>query len=207
MVLGRKVPLKLWQVFYIACKKAGLKDEDLVRSEGRRAAWLALNKAPRLIQSMLDHVMFQSLGFPGCPLYPHILIDGNVVFNVLSILPNRLVLCIAFCLKYWGQQAYEPWVRLFSTKVVILYLIISRHIQPKSSTLQAAADMNYSGLIELICTDILATRGTRARQFVHDQDSLLLPGLDFLYLFNNSITLLDLDNGVGHGQAPQDQEI
>lgn len=204
-ILGRKVPLVLWQAFYRACKGLGLKDSDLLCPKRRRSAWIQINSDVKLVQALLDTVMASTIKFNRCIIYPNILVDGNSVFNVLSVLPSRLIMCLSFCLLHWGEQTYEYWVRTFSTKVFILYLLLSGKLIPKASMLQAAANMNYAGLTETIITDLLATRGLNVLSSEYDID--IGSKFDFLFLFDNSVIRAASDDGDSHRKAPEHNKV
>lgn len=184
-VLARKVPDEFWKLVYDGCVDMGVTTGMLLAERQRAALWLHFNSNPDLLTGLTQYV-WQRLGI-SCPLTinPRTLMDGNYLFNLGGVIPSRLLMVISYCLLFWGRQEQEPWVRLFSGKIFVLYLIITGHILPQKSILSLAANTGYRSLIELVVEDLLTTRGLRPQKNNRHRDM----SLEYLFIFNNSVLL------------------
>ncbi|AJE29659.1 ORF18 [macacine gammaherpesvirus 12] len=187
VVLGRKVPVELWKVVYDGLKEMGVSDAALISESKRGALWLYFNQRPELLKGLSDYV-FCRLG-----LSHHVrvvaenLLDGNYLYNLGGVIPCRLLVALSYCLAFWGQAAHEHWVRLFSGKIFMLYLIISGYIMPQRSILEQVGTSGYGGFIEEVCRDVRAVHGIPLWDLAPAVPALTSDQADYLFAFNNSV--------------------
>nr|AEL29762.1 hypothetical protein [Bovine gammaherpesvirus 4] len=183
-VLGRKVPVEFWKILYDQCGKMNIQDDILACDKKSEALWLHMNSNVQLLDG-LSQCVFRSIGLRHhVKIHPEAITDGNYLYNLGSIIPCRLLMTIAYCLINWGKLETEPWVRVFSSHILILYLIISGYLSIKKSLLVQAVNTGYSGVLEVIREDMKATFGRVAppvpHTLTHDKS------LDYLFIFNNN---------------------
>ncbi|AAC95542.1 orf 18 [Ateline gammaherpesvirus 3] len=182
-VLGRKVPVEVWKIIYEACKSIGVEEHMLVENFSRGQLWLHLNAHPELLQGMSQFI-FSRLGIKHfVKISSQNITDGNYLFNLGSVLPYRLILILKFCLFFWGNEHEETWVRFFTGKIFMLYLIITGHLLIQKTYMLQAASTDYCGPLEIICDDV---RGYLGIHPIMTNDLKHIPSLDLLFIFNNN---------------------
>ncbi|ARW78081.1 protein UL79 [Common bottlenose dolphin gammaherpesvirus 1 strain Sarasota] len=185
IILGRKVPVEIWKLIYDGCVAIGVTHDMLLDPQKRAALWIHLNARPELLQGLARYVIHRTGVTHSVRISPQNIIDGNFLYNLGGSLPSRLLTVIGYCLLNWGRDATEPWVRLFVTKIFIFYLTLAGHVIPREATLARAVEANYSGIMDVIAHDMLATRGKQRETtelYVH-------PSLDYLFVFANDTAL------------------
>lgn len=213
-VLARKVPSPFWRMLFHACADCGVVPVDFSTEERRNALFYKFNSSPELLAGLTRGIL-RRCGI-GCAvrISERNLIDGNYLYNLGSSLPVRCLMALGFCIRFWGDRRYERWVRLFSGKFFILYLLISGHLGFKPALLIEGASRSYSGLIESILDDFAATKGLyrhegRTLMGLDDGDSAGAEDADrewltYLFSFNNSVLFPgSSDDGHRGGQKSQ----
>ncbi|AAB66393.1 hypothetical protein [Murine herpesvirus strain 4556] len=201
-VLGRKVPIQFWTLLYEVCLESGLTTKDLTDETVAASLWYRLNTADDGTLCGFCEKIFKKLG-----LTHHVALDlvnlrdGNLLFNLGSTIPCRLLMCLLFCLKNWGAQGLEPWVRHYVGKFFLLYLILAGYLLPRKECVEFAATQSYAGLMETICADILTFQGSQALSLPPDN---YLQELDQLFTFNNSF--ISYTTATVTGSAPNTQK-
>ncbi|AAC58065.1 ORF18 [Alcelaphine gammaherpesvirus 1] len=186
VILERKVPVEFWKILFDGCVALGVKEDMLLSEAGRSQLWLHLNKNPQLLKGLAGYVL-RRLGLcQHVKVHPQNLLDGNFLFNLGSVFSCRLLMVAAFCLLFWGRPEVEPWVRTFVTKIYVLYLIIVGALRINFSVFELSTQNGYCGILEAICSDLMAVaghggEGSRERQW-H-------AWLDYLFIFNNNVVL------------------
>ncbi|AMA67375.1 protein UL79 [Vespertilionid gammaherpesvirus 1] len=186
IVLSRKVPLEIWKLIYDGCKNMGVTDDMLSTQEHRAALWLHFNSHPKLLEGLTSYVTHRLGVYHHVHILPNNITDGNYLYNLGAVLPSRILMVIAFCLLNWGNQNCESWVRFFTGKIFIFYLIVTGYIKPKKTLLLTSASMGYVGPLELIADDIRAMRGTLLENSLTEHNVYIEP-LDYLFIFNNNV--------------------
>ncbi|AJG42944.1 hypothetical protein KM481_gp14 [Harp seal herpesvirus] len=195
-VLSRKVPVEFWRLMYDGCLQMGVINHMLQSEQSRAALWLHFNSHPRLLEGLTNYIT-QRLGLNHhVEIFPHNITDGNYIYSLGSVLPARLLMTIAFCLVNWGRQESEYWVRTFSKKIFVLYLILSGFLNLSESFLLTG----YEGPVDVVIRDLQATAGIVARGSPPTEDAKQQSFLKYLFIFNNNM-LIDLDYGHCDGQT------
>lgn len=182
-VLGRKVPLEYWRLVYDVCLEVGMNPKDLAHETIAGDIWKRLNSDEKALSCFTQRI-FQKIGLQNVYIDPLNLRDGNFLFNLGSVLPSRSLMVLLFCLKHWGQQPCEPWVRFFAGKMYVLYLIIAGYIIPRRAAVESAIAQSYSGLLETVMVDILNFNGI---QVLTNDQTEYLQELDIIYAFDNNV--------------------
>lgn len=186
-VLGRKVPIEIWMIIYDGIKKMGATMDMLATEDGRASLWLHFNSNPHLLEGLTQYI-FSKIGLKHRAVaYPQNITDGNYLYNMASVIPNRLLMCIGYCLVFWGKKQNEYWVRTFFRKIFILYLIISGYLIPKKNFMIDSIHTGYTGPIEVICNDLMATRGLVIAEDNKEKDKLIDGSLEYVFIFNNNV--------------------
>nr|QOW02500.1 UL79 [Tadarida gammaherpesvirus] len=184
-VLSRKVPLEMWKMLYDGITEMGVTSKMLCSPESRASLWLHFNSNTTLLKGLTSYIL-QRLGLmQHVDISPNVIVDGNYIYNLCSVLPSRMLMTIAYCLVFWGKQHAENWVRLFSGKIFLLYLILHGYLVPRKSFMAMCTLNDYCGPVELICQDLTNTFGmTNLLNEVHlEKDK----SLDYVFIFNNNI--------------------
>lgn len=200
-VLSRKVPLEIWKLVHEGCSEMGVSDDMLRRERDRAALWIHFNSHPDLLMGLVGYIT-NRLGLSHhVEIVPNNLTDGNFLFNLGTVLPSRILMSIAYCLLFWGKQESEPWVRCFSGKIFLLYLVVAGYLKPQTSLLSVAANSGYLGPLEMLAADLMATRGVISHGEFVSPAALPRPtseekerpdtsgSLDYLFIFNNNILI------------------
>ncbi|CAA45640.1 unnamed protein product [Saimiriine gammaherpesvirus 2] len=182
-VLSRKVPVEIWKIMYDACKSIGVENTMLIDDSSRGQLWLHLNSNIDLLQGMSQFI-FSKLGIKHfVKISPQNITDGNYLFNLGSVLPYRLILILQFCLIFWGKEQEEAWVRFFTGKIFMLYLLITGHLLIQKTFILQAASTGYCGPLEIIGDDLRSYLGIHTYM---TNDLQHIPSLDLLFIFNNN---------------------
>lgn len=180
-VLGRKIPDEFWALLWDGCTEAGFPVQAFLSERGRASVWIFLNSRPDLLSGLANYVLSR-LGVSPRKFDPTVITDGNFLYNLGGVLPARFVVALCYCLAFWGRSPQEPWVRLFSGRAFILFLVFSGALVPRNSLPAATVTGGYCGLVDVILKDMRATRGrgTGAEALTYHSS------LTYLFVFNNA---------------------
>lgn len=187
-VLCRKVPVEIWKLLYDGCKEMNITDDMLRKETNRAALWMHFNSNSSLLVGLTNYVTHRLGLNHDITINPNNITDGNYLYNLGGILPSRILMSIAYCLVFWGKQEAEPWVRYFTCNIFLLYLIVSGHLKLQKSVLSASASVGYLGPIQIITSDIIATKGI-IFPMVPNSTRPDSKTLDYLFIFNNNILI------------------
>lgn len=158
-LLSRKVPSDFWGRLYCTLVATGIDPRHFAKEESRAALAMRLNASPDLLQAITSSIL-RRYSLRSCvKISPNNLTDGNYLFNLGAIIPSRCLMSLAACLRFWGDQCLEPWVRLLSGKFFLLYLLIAGFIGIRKTLLLDASERSYLGIFETLIEDLAATRG------------------------------------------------
>lgn len=183
VVLSRKVPGEFWKLLFDTCVEMGVSSDMLISERRRAGLWLHFNSRPELLQCVLSMLLGKMGVKNDLKVNEIVLTDGNFLFNLGSVLPNRMIMILCYCLAFWGKETQEPWVRFFTSKIFILFLVISGHLLPQKNWISLSATTGYTSFIEIIMDDIKATLGVGHPTATPPYDE----SLDYLFTFNNSV--------------------
>lgn len=168
-LLSRKVPADFWATLYCTLVATGVHPRQLTKEESRAALAMRLNASPDLLQAITSSIL-RKYNLRACvKISPNNLTDGNYIFNLGAIIPSRCLMSLAACLRFWGDQCLEPWVRLFSGKFFFLYLLIGGFIGIRKTLLLDASERSYLGIFETLIEDLAAIRGQARKVPVIDE--------------------------------------
>nr|UTK45506.1 protein UL79 [Equid gammaherpesvirus 5]UTK45585.1 protein UL79 [Equid gammaherpesvirus 5]UTK45664.1 protein UL79 [Equid gammaherpesvirus 5]UTK45743.1 protein UL79 [Equid gammaherpesvirus 5] len=185
-VLARKVPPEMWKLIYDGCREMGVTEETLGEERRRAELWLHFNANPRLLEGLTNYVTHRLGVTHHVTVCANNLTDGNYLYNLGSVLPSRVLMSIAYCLVYWGEQECEPWVRHFSSRVFVLYLLAAGYLRLDGSFADASAACGYEGLVEMVMRDMRGFRGVAGPEPPR-AEAPPTDTLDYLFIFNNNI--------------------
>lgn len=186
-VLGRKVPLEMWMIIYEGIRKMGVTMDMLASEDSRASLWLHLNSNPHLLDGLTQYI-FNKIGLKHkVNIYPQNITDGNYLYNMAGVIPNRLLMCIGYCLVFWGKRQNEYLVRFLFKKIFILYLVISGYLIPKKTFMMDSVHTGYTGPMEVICTDLQTTRGLIISKNNQNQANFTDASLEYIFIFNNNV--------------------
>ncbi|UTM05187.1 protein UL79 [Equid gammaherpesvirus 2] len=185
-VLGRKVPPEIWRLVYDGCKEMGVTDEMLGEERRRAQLWMHFNANRALLEGLTNYVTHRLGVTHAVSVCSNNITDGNYLFNLGSVLPSRILMSIAYCLVFWGRRECEPWVRHFSSKVFILYLMVSGHLRLEGSFADASAACGYQGVVEVVMRDMRGYRGVEG-PVAPGGEAPPTDTLDYLFVFNNNV--------------------
>ncbi len=98
-----------------ALARVGFPAEALRPGNRSRSLCLFLHDRPDVTGAVCACVWAQ-LGLRRAPDLSQVtLADGNLLFNLGSVLPNRLVVGVLYCLVHWGADEHETRVRAQSS--------------------------------------------------------------------------------------------
>ncbi|ADW24359.1 hypothetical protein RHVP.18 [Cricetid gammaherpesvirus 2] len=184
VILGRKVPLEYWKLLYDVCCKCGMKPTEMANEGAAAQLWARMTQEPLLLKELLRQ-FFLHIGLTQpVSIRPCNMFDVNLLFNLGGALPCRLLMVLMYCLKNWGKQECEPWVRHFCLKIFVLYLLITGSIVPKRELLDSCVRDSYAGILETITQDILVTYGA---SYIPRAPNRHHASLDLVHAFNNNI--------------------
>nr|WIM51702.1 MAG: hypothetical protein ADFBMEEK_00068 [Peromyscus leucopus gammaherpesvirus] len=185
-VLCRKVPTEVWKIIYDGCLEMGISHEDMISEKKSCVLWEHLNKQEGLLQGLTNYI-FHRIGVESQVTIRHaVLTDGNYLYNLGGVIPNRLLMAIGFCLINWGKQENEHWVRLFSGKIFILYLMLRGWIRIGPGSCVKASETNYPGVTDMVAHELRILFGIRTSMQGSTKHT---NELDYLFIFNNSVVL------------------
>lgn len=188
-ILGRKVPLDIWVLIYRGLQNMGVTMEMLASEDSRASLWIHFNANPHLLEGLTQYIAYQ-LGLKHqLKIYPQNITDGNYLYSMASVFPNRLLMCIGYCLVHWGKKKNEYWVRKFFGKIFILYLIMSGYLLPKKTFMIDSINTGYTGPMEVICEDLMVTRGLVRLQDSEHKTTHKDSSLDYVFIFNNNFII------------------
>lgn len=189
-ILGRKVPIELWMILYNGLIEMGVNTDMLLSETQRASLWVHFNRNTELLEG-LSQFIFRKLGLSHfVRVCPQNITDGNYLYNMASILPNRLLMVVGYCLINWGKAENEYWVRTFLKNVFMLYLVIAGYIIPKKTFMIDSIQTGYSGPIKVLCEDIIVTKGLDYTAEDENESKRYDPSLDYLFIFNNNVLQL-----------------
>lgn len=158
-LLSRKVPIGYWVALYSTLIALGVDRDVLTKESSRAALAMRLNASPDLLRRVTVLIL-QRYDLRSCGrIAPNNLTDGNYLFNLGATLPSRCIMSLAACLHFWGDPCLEPWVRLFSGKFFLLYLLIGGFVGIRKTLLLDASERSYLGVFEGLLEDVAAIRG------------------------------------------------
>ncbi|AIB03173.1 ORF18 [Bovine gammaherpesvirus 6] len=188
IILDRKVPEEFWKMLYDGCLEMNVPQHALLSNNGRASLWLFLNKNPQKLRGLAKYI-FRRLGLHHhVHVYDQNIWDGNFIFNLGSVLACRLLMVTSFCLVYWGRQEVEFWVRKFTAKLFVLYLVLSGGIIIDFAVFNECHLNGYSGLLSTVFGDIMAFKGCENGGI---QEAKWHWWLDYIFVFNNNTQLHD----------------
>ncbi|ALE14729.1 ORF18 [Felid gammaherpesvirus 1] len=185
VVLSRKVPLEIWKLIYDGCVEMGVTSSTFQSDKSRGELWLYYNTHPRLLTGLTNYIT-QRLGLKHhVKISEHNLIDGNYLYSLGSVIPSRILMVIAFCLVNWGRMVAEPWIRLFSRKIFILFLLLSGGLVLNEHFLVSG----YNGPVDTVIQDIQAMTGIVPIPHLRQEEASHENFLDFLFIFDNNMQI------------------
>ncbi|AIA62055.1 orf18 [Alcelaphine gammaherpesvirus 2] len=190
VILERKVPVEFWKILLDGCLTMGVTEDMLLSETGRSQLWLHLNKNPQLLRGLTQYVLSRLGLRQHVHVHPQNLLDGNFLYNLGSVFSCRLLMVAAFCLQFWGRPEVEPWVRTFLTKIYVLYLIVLGAVRVNFSVFELSAQNGYCGVLEAVCSDLMALTGHEGGG---PQERQWHEWLDYLFIFNNNVKLHNSD--------------
>lgn len=190
LVLGRKVPIQFWKLVYDALILMNVPKDALITETGSVALCKHLTANPNTVFTICKYI-WRKFGL--CVMYPNIkhelITDGNFLFNFGSVLPNKTILSVLFCILYWGNDNEELVLRRILKNILITFLIVNGYIFIDRNIFT----MNYGcvGILELICEDIIGLHGLHFQGCPYknscvenEKESVYY---NFINLFNNNI--------------------
>lgn len=181
-VLARKVPDEYWYLLYRALVRVGFPREALCPGDRSRALCRFLHDRPEVTGAVCACVWAQ-LGLRRAPDLSRVcLADGNLLFNLGSILPNRLVVGVLYCLVHWGVDEHEARVRARLRPLFVAFLCLAGYLLLDRAVLADAHD--YEGLWHAVALSVSAWHGlTPLPESTRDETGRSRD--DFIYLFAN----------------------
>lgn len=185
VVLCRKVPTEIWKIIYDGCLEMGISHEDMISEKKSCALWEHINKQEHILQGLTSYILHRIGIYNQVTIKRAVLTDGNYLYNLGGVLPNRLLMVIGFCLINWGNQENEHWVRLFSGRVLILFLMMRGWITLGPGSCVKATETSYPGITEMVMNElrIFFGIGTTSGSVITEHTK----NLDYLFIFNNSV--------------------
>ncbi len=116
------MPDEYWYLLYRALARVGFPAEALRPGNRSRSLCLFLHDRPDVTGAVCACVWAQ-LGLRRAPDLSQVtLADGNLLFNLGSVLPNRLVVGVLYCLVHWGADEHETRVRARLRPLFVAFL-------------------------------------------------------------------------------------
>ncbi len=182
-VLARKVPDEYWYLLYRALARVGFPAEALRPGNRSRSLCLFLHDRPDVTGAVCACVWAQ-LGLRRAPDLSQVtLADGNLLFNLGSVLPNRLVVGVLYCLVHWGADEHETRVRARLRPLFVAFLCLAGYLLLDRAILSDAHD--YEGLWHAVALSMAAWHGLTPLPEKRDEKEAKPPCDDFIYLFAN----------------------
>ncbi|AAK38218.1 ORF10 [callitrichine gammaherpesvirus 3] len=183
MVLGRKVPDMYWRLVYDAFSDLNFPPEAIVPGSRSVALCQFLHSRVDVSQALCDAV-FRGLGLRNAPsMNSTCLSDANLLFNLGSIIPYRLIMSLLYCLVFWGVGSHEPSVRVVAKTCFVCFLGMTGYLIFDRALFGETHD--YEGLWRSVCLHIASWHGLTPLPSKETQDSANKECLDFIGMFDN----------------------
>lgn len=181
-VLARKVPDEYWYLLYRALRRVGFPPEALRPGARSQALCRFLHDRPDVAGAVCAGVWAQ-LGLRRAPDLSRVcLADGNLLFNLGGVLPNRLVVSVLYCLVHWGADEHEARVRARLRPLFVAFLCLAGYLLLDRAVLADAHD--YEGLWHAVALSVSAWHGLTPLPETRDETTETRSD-DFIYLFAN----------------------
>lgn len=163
-ILNRKISPNFWIRLYEAMRDR-VPSTTLNRafSETSAAILSAELGRSRASRALISHILRSETGI-AISLPDEIIADGNIIFSLGTVYGHRLFRLLRFFNDHWGQEEYEPAIRVICQKIWFFYLIAWKKLSISQESFSVQRSEHELGVFSFLIQDYLTFTGTLWRR-------------------------------------------